>query len=374
MMGHATMQHVREGTITRQVHANEFADEQAKKLSALHPCVKRFEQSYRARTTSLGWLTQFLGRLHAFVKFRGWSDVAPQVAVAAPGGAWEAGGVVQGLAGRCRGHRAKPDGGHVASEDVIQATTKVGWDCCDAVHGMERAFVGSEQFAERQDSHESQWHAQVGDFVLQSLTRDFSSERHHKKKTNFNVYRKSIFVQVEHLFLISNSSLSLDAFFLHFVLPMHRESLLKIAFNFTKPRPRTRLRPFVQNLRVPPPSTRRRWDSSPGETTLVAGRHPKPSETARVVSVWLRWAYSGRLRAPSSPKGRRLLPRAKPSPSPSPSSQVHVANLDGLICLSVGFCSSYLIFLYTHFMKFVWFLFFCSKRIIIHVDWDFIFR
>ena len=37
------------------------------------------EQNYRASTSFLGWLAEFLGRFHAFVKFRGWSDVAPRV-------------------------------------------------------------------------------------------------------------------------------------------------------------------------------------------------------------------------------------------------------------------------------------------------------
>ena len=41
--GHATMQHVREGTISLwQLQANEPADELAKKGSAVHPCVKQF--------------------------------------------------------------------------------------------------------------------------------------------------------------------------------------------------------------------------------------------------------------------------------------------------------------------------------------------
>ena len=48
-------------------------------LSALHPSVAQVEQSYSARTSFLGWLAKFLGRLHAHVKFRGWSDVAPRV-------------------------------------------------------------------------------------------------------------------------------------------------------------------------------------------------------------------------------------------------------------------------------------------------------
>ena len=35
----------------------------------------QFEQNYRARASFLGWLAKFLGRLHAFVKLTGWSDV-----------------------------------------------------------------------------------------------------------------------------------------------------------------------------------------------------------------------------------------------------------------------------------------------------------
>ena len=74
------MQHVCEGTISLwRLQANELADEQAKKGSALHLCVEQFEQSFRASASFRCWLTMFLGRLDAFVKFRGWSDVAPRV-------------------------------------------------------------------------------------------------------------------------------------------------------------------------------------------------------------------------------------------------------------------------------------------------------
>ena len=62
-----------------QLQANELADEQAKKGSALHPSVAQVEQSYSARATCLGWLAKFLGRLHAYMKFRGRRDVAPRV-------------------------------------------------------------------------------------------------------------------------------------------------------------------------------------------------------------------------------------------------------------------------------------------------------
>ena len=61
--GHATMEHVCEGTVTLwQLQANELADEQAKKGSARHFGVKKFEQSYRASATFLGWLAKSLGR------------------------------------------------------------------------------------------------------------------------------------------------------------------------------------------------------------------------------------------------------------------------------------------------------------------------
>ena len=53
-----------------QLQANELADEQAKKDSALHPSVAQVEQSYSARTSFLGWLAKFLGRRLAHLKFR----------------------------------------------------------------------------------------------------------------------------------------------------------------------------------------------------------------------------------------------------------------------------------------------------------------
>ena len=66
--GHATMQHVRAGTISLwQLQANELADEQAKNSSPLHPSVAQVEQSYSARASFLGWLAKFLGRLHTYV-------------------------------------------------------------------------------------------------------------------------------------------------------------------------------------------------------------------------------------------------------------------------------------------------------------------
>ena len=77
MKGHATLQHVREGTFS-------LWQLQAKQVSALHPCVAQFEQCCRARASFLCWLAKFLGRLHVHVKFRGWSGVAHA--------AWEAGG------------------------------------------------------------------------------------------------------------------------------------------------------------------------------------------------------------------------------------------------------------------------------------------
>ena len=56
------MQHVRAGTISVwQKQANELADEQAKKGSALHPSVAQVGQSYSARAFFLGWLAKFLG-------------------------------------------------------------------------------------------------------------------------------------------------------------------------------------------------------------------------------------------------------------------------------------------------------------------------
>ena len=63
--GHPTMQLVQAGTTSLwQLHAKELADEQAKKGSALHPIVAKVEQSHSARTSFLGWLAKFLGRLH----------------------------------------------------------------------------------------------------------------------------------------------------------------------------------------------------------------------------------------------------------------------------------------------------------------------
>ena len=77
---HATMQHVRGGTISLwQLQANELSDEQLKKGFAVHPGVAQIEQNYSARASYLGWLAKFLGRLHAYLKFRGWSDVAPRM-------------------------------------------------------------------------------------------------------------------------------------------------------------------------------------------------------------------------------------------------------------------------------------------------------
>ena len=70
--GHAIMQHVRAGTTSLwQLQANDLADEQAKKGSALHPSVAQVEQSYSVSASFLRWLAKFLGRLHAYVKFRG---------------------------------------------------------------------------------------------------------------------------------------------------------------------------------------------------------------------------------------------------------------------------------------------------------------
>ena len=64
--GHATMQHVRAGTISLwQLQANELVDEQGKKGSALHLGAAQVEPSYSARASFLGWLVKFLGRLHA---------------------------------------------------------------------------------------------------------------------------------------------------------------------------------------------------------------------------------------------------------------------------------------------------------------------
>ena len=71
---------MRAGTISPwQLQTNELADEQAKKGSALHPSVAQVERSYTVRAYFLDWLAKFLGRLHAYVKFRGWRDVPPRV-------------------------------------------------------------------------------------------------------------------------------------------------------------------------------------------------------------------------------------------------------------------------------------------------------
>ena len=60
---------MRAGTISLwQFQANELADEQAKKGSALYPSAA---QSCNGRASFLGWLAKFMGRLHAYVKFRG---------------------------------------------------------------------------------------------------------------------------------------------------------------------------------------------------------------------------------------------------------------------------------------------------------------
>ena len=67
--GHATMQHARAGTISLwQLQANELADEQGKKGSALHPSVAQVKQSYTARTLLLGWLASNACTLSQFHK------------------------------------------------------------------------------------------------------------------------------------------------------------------------------------------------------------------------------------------------------------------------------------------------------------------
>ena len=55
-----------------------LADEQAKKGSALHPCVKKLEQNHLVRTKFLCWLAKFVDRLHAALRSRGRGDVAPR--------------------------------------------------------------------------------------------------------------------------------------------------------------------------------------------------------------------------------------------------------------------------------------------------------
>ena len=156
----------------------------------LHPCVGQFEQCCRASASFLGWLARFSGGLRAFVKFRGWSDVARRAqrqrrmllgklvvfereprwkrtthakfsrtqTLSKTGNFWfcwrcgfYTAARVQGLAGQCRGivqshgGAQEAQGGqepkgrrlavgarqaacrHVASSDVVQAATKVGW-------------------------------------------------------------------------------------------------------------------------------------------------------------------------------------------------------------------------------------------------------
>ena len=59
--GHATKRHFGEGTIALwQQQGNDLADEQATTWSALHPCVRKVEHSYLARSKFLGWLAKFV--------------------------------------------------------------------------------------------------------------------------------------------------------------------------------------------------------------------------------------------------------------------------------------------------------------------------
>ena len=45
---------------------------------------------------------------------------------------------------------------HVASVEVFQAATKVGWDWCDVAHELDRGLLGVDQPPDWHDSHESQ--------------------------------------------------------------------------------------------------------------------------------------------------------------------------------------------------------------------------
>ena len=88
--------------------------------SALHPCVARVEQSYIARDSFLGWLAKILGRIHAEVKFRGWSDVVSRVQRQR-----------RALLGKLVVFQREPRRKRAARRKVFRARTKTGkfWLC-----------------------------------------------------------------------------------------------------------------------------------------------------------------------------------------------------------------------------------------------------
>ena len=98
--GHAATRHVHQGTIVLwKLQANELSDEQAKKVWALHPCVKRFEERYFARTTCLGRWAKFLfGTVAVILEQQRMERRGAEGAEATPCGAWETGGVATGAA------------------------------------------------------------------------------------------------------------------------------------------------------------------------------------------------------------------------------------------------------------------------------------
>ena len=187
-----------------QLQANELADEQAKKGFALHPSVAQVEQSYSARASCLGWLAKFLGRLHAYMKFRGRRDVAPRVqrqlrmlpgrlvvfqrkprkkrathakfsgthTLAKTGSCWfcwkcgfytavkSLGGVLKkfkdGRNPQDGRWLAEPTWRAVARADVVQvAATETGWSWRDVVDELEHDDLGVDQFQVRHESYVS---------------------------------------------------------------------------------------------------------------------------------------------------------------------------------------------------------------------------
>ena len=91
--GHATVRHVDEGTIALwQSQAKELGDEQAWKGSALHPCVKKFEHNFPARTTFLGWLAKFSGTSPRLPEGQSMERRGAEGAEVTPCTSWEASG------------------------------------------------------------------------------------------------------------------------------------------------------------------------------------------------------------------------------------------------------------------------------------------
>ena len=90
----AATQHLREGTTSLwQQLANEQADEQSKKGSAVHPSVAQVKHSCSARASFLGWLTQVPGSLSRHREIQRLEQRGALGAEAAAHAAWEDGGV-----------------------------------------------------------------------------------------------------------------------------------------------------------------------------------------------------------------------------------------------------------------------------------------